>query len=526
MIIFITLRIHNPKKNPKRMKKMVITFLASFLLCLQANAQNANPLIWLRADDAGTDPSIWQDISGNGYDATFASGSSVNSDSLMNFNRCFYFDGATSLAISGLLSSERVNDVIIAYQADTTSDEEFPLWNFRTDSVHSVGLTTQRILNSSNAIRYREENEAYSIINSLSQLWRKSGMPDTVNCVGRIGVDDSSHFSGRIAEFVVLPCNETFSDTMHMQWCSYLAVKYGVTLKEAPYVSSGGKVIWPCDSLTGGHAFNVVGIGRDDHFGLHQKQSSMRNEWLTIGLGELVEENALNADTLADGSFLMMGCDVNGLRTMRELYLDNGLAVGCYGNAIVRITGDDIPLKATALRVNASDWQDSLQKYVLLVDRSGDGSYLLENLELFLPTHVDTMEKTLTFSDIYWDADGNGSDVFYFAKLSKKELYPVLGQRSETIQTLVSQEDKNNGNQGQYSLFPNPNSGSFVLEAAYPTATPLTVRIYSAEGKVINTLRSETDSVHHMEGHIPWKGHYMLEIISNEERNVVKMVVQ
>ena len=70
----------------------------------------------------------------------------------------------------------------------------------------------------------------------------------------------------------MLPYGEDFSDTVLYQWCSYLAVKYGVTLRETPYRSSDGTLTWPLDSLRQ-FSGSVIGIGRDDRFGLYQRQS-------------------------------------------------------------------------------------------------------------------------------------------------------------------------------------------------------------------------------------------------------------
>lgn len=65
-----------------------------------------------------------------------------------------------------------------------------------------------------------------------------------------------------------------------------------------------------------------------------------------------------------------------------------------------------------------------------------------------------------------------------------------------------------------------------MLEATYPTETPVTVRIYSADGKVVGTITRGRDYSHRIEGNISGNGQYLLEIISDEERNMVKMVVQ
>lgn len=484
-------------------------------------AQPAEPALWLRADQMGDDRHLWHDISGNGYDAAFITDSLRTADSLLNFNPAYYFSN-TALVIPPVAVTEQANTVIVVYQADTVEQGEMPVWSFQADSAHVLALTTNRIANSGSTILYADSASPFRIVNSLTQLWRRRGMPDTLYCSGTVGRNDTSSLTGRVAELLLLPGSDEFSDTSLYQWCSYLAVKYGVTLNGSPYISSAGDVLWPGDSLSG-FSVNIIGIGRDDFFGLHQKQSEMRDGMLTIALGTIAEANALNGDTFADGSFLMVGCGTDGFGTSTELYLDNDLTVIRYGNAMVKAIGGDISQKPTTLRVDASAWSDSLDGYVLLIDRSGSGDFLLENLEVFFPTEIDTASRSLLFSDVRWDTDGNGSDRFCFAQMTLMDLSAVAEQRGAVLENGGTDGGETDG---QYTLYPNPNGGHFVLEVTYPDATPVTVRIYSADGKFVKAMTRGVAFCHRIEGDISGKGQYMLEIISDEERNLVKMVVQ
>ncbi len=506
------------------MKRKIIIPIVCVLFSVAATAQVENPIVWLRADNV-PNANVWSDISGNGYDATFVTDSAKTADSLLNFNPAYYFS-STALSIPPVAVTEQVNTVIVVYQADTVGQGEMPVRSFQVDSTHALALTTNRIANSGSTILYADSASPFRIVNSLTQLWRRRGMPDTLYCSGTVGTNDTSSLTGRVAELLMLPGSDEFSDTALYQWCSYLAVKYGVTLNGSPYISSAGNIIWSGDSLSE-FSDNVIGIGRDDFFGLHQKQSEMQDGMLAIGLGTIAETNALNCDTLADGSFLMVGCGADVFGTSTGLYLDNDLTVSRYGDGLVRAMGSDIQQKSTMLRVNATAWSDSLNKYVLLVDRSGSGEYLLENLEIIYPSVIDTARKALAFSDVLWDIDGNGIDRFCFAQLTLAELSSDVGQRSAVADISESNSTSDGtGNVGRYTLFPNPNEGHFVLEATCPSETKLMVKIYSADGKKVGTIERGRGYSHRIEGNISGKGQYLLEIISDEERNMVKMVVQ
>lgn len=505
------------------MRQKITVFFAFALLCAGAPAQVPNPILWLRADSTGTDTPLWRDLSGNGYDAAFVSDSVKGADTLMNFNPAFRFDGTTALAVPPLMMSEQANSVIIVYQADTAAREELPLWSFLVDSSHTLALTTRRIVNSRNTILYNEANESGAIVNCLTQPWRRRGLSDTLHCTGSVSHTDTSSFTGMVAELVVLPCGKAFSDTALIQWCSYLAVKYGVTLSETPYLASDGTVTWPLDS-SGQFSGSVIGIGRDDRFGLCQRQSRTADGLLTLALDSITADNTLHGGVLADREFLMAGSPEAGFITSSELYLEDDQTLTRYGDGLVRVTGSGIRNSSTILKIDASQWSDSLHHFALLVDRSGSGEYHYADLEIFSPSEIDTANKTLIFNNVQWDIDGNGYDRFCFATLPLLGLDSQIGERGT-----ASEDDKGDGSDGaagHYALYPNPNNGHFVLEAQYPEATPLTVYVYSTDGKAVRTYQRGNDTWHRVEGSISAKGQYLIEIVSNAERNLIKMLVQ
>jgi hypothetical protein len=505
------------------MKRKIIAFLAFALFCAVAAAQVSNPIVWLRADSAGTHTPVWRDISGNGYDAAFTTDSVKSADTLLNFNPAFRFDG-TALSVPPIEVTEEANSVIIVYQADTAAREEMPLWSFQADSTHTLALTTQRIVSSNSTILYNEENSRCAVVNSLTQLWRRRRMADTLHCGGLVGITDSSEFTGMVAELVVLPCGEEFSDTALYQWCSYLAVKYGVTLHETSYLSSDGTVTWPLDSL-GQFSGSVIGIGRDDRFGLHQRQSRTADGLLTLALDSITADNTLHGSELADREFLMVGSPTSAFTASSELYLEDDQTLNRYGDGVAKVTGNGVRSRSTILKMDASQWADSLHRYALLVDRSGSGEYRYSDLEIFTPSEIDTASKTLTFSDIHWDTDGSGCDRFCFAVLDILD-FSQIGERGAVSENGGNNGATGNGAVGQYTLYPNPNSGHFVLEAQYPEATPLTIYVYTTDGRTVQTYQCGSDTSHRIEGSISAKGQYLIEIVSNVERNLIKMLVQ
>ena len=301
-------------------------------------------------------------------------------------------------------------------------------------------------------------------------------------------------------------------------------MKYGVTLRETSYLSSDGTVTWPLDSL-GQFSGSVIGIGRDDRFGLHQRQSRTADVLLTIALDSIATDNTLHGSTLADREFLMVGSAEAAFSTASELYLEDDQTLNRYGDGVAKVTGNGVRSRSTILKMDASQWADSLHRYALLVDRSGSGEYRYSDLEIFTPSEIDTASKTLTFSDIHWDTDGSGCDRFCFAALDILD-FSQIGERGAVSENGGNNGATGNGAVGQYTLYPNPNGGHFVLEAQYPEATPLTVHVYTADGKTVRTYQRGGDTMHRIEGNLSAKGQYLIEIVSNAERNLVKMLVQ
>ena len=131
---------------------------------------------------------------------------------------------------------------------------------------------------------------------------------------------DNRILNGRIAEVVVFKSAVSAANANKVE--SYLALKYGITLRQMPaarnYVDSGDAVIWDA-TANATHNNNIAGIGRDAASVLEQKQSRSVNtansgNLVTIGVGGIAVDNAANANTFgADRDFLTWGD--NGLAT-------------------------------------------------------------------------------------------------------------------------------------------------------------------------------------------------------------------
>ncbi len=535
------------------MKKTSFFILISFVFIISVRAQIEHPILWLRADSCENNAMSWRDISGNEVVVPFLSDTAMNPDSYLNFNPSFYFSDGTAFHIPSLEIKQKRYNVFIVYEIDTaalnymiqqdsvaetnvtdsisngSNDSipawmvDMPLWKFDVDSNNHPALTTQFIYGKNTAIRYCTTNTPIAMVNSLSVNWRDS--EDTISCNGVVAANDRNFFVGKIAEFVVIPCSE-YSETEVAMWNTYLTVKYGVTLLQTDFIDSYGDIVWPYDSMSNYAAF-ISGLGRDDYFGLYQKQSYFADKQMIVGFNSLAETNALNTAHLAEGDYIVIGTDSSAFRYVTDLYLDEGVTLPRYGDALVRATGDSVSFFPSFIQVNANGWEGDLNNYVLMLDRSGSGQYADLYREIYLPTKIDTIDSVLIFNDLYWDTDYNGIDRFCFATLAVAEC-GAFSERSFTVEADASTDSTDNAAQtvGEYLIYPNPCREQFFVEARFEKSTPLRIAVYAEDGRLVKSVNRGSAFSHITSVTLPTKGQYLIELSSDIERYSTRIVRQ
>jgi hypothetical protein len=127
---------------------------------------------------------------------------------------------------------------------------------------------------------------------------------------GSISIDDAYFLDrdgkNQMMELIYIPGILKKSEQNIIE--SYLSVKYGISLSEdADYYNSAGGKVWNAKE-NAAYSKRVTGIGRDDLFGLNQKQSgNYDKDGLYMALGKLEQTNADNKTAIEDKSFLMWG---------------------------------------------------------------------------------------------------------------------------------------------------------------------------------------------------------------------------
>jgi FG-GAP-like repeat len=161
-----------------------------------------------------------------------------------------------------------------------------------------TGLTSNNVASGSNNI--------ISYVNGAKDLTTISANQNAGFGNGvYVGSSGDANWLGLVPEVIIY--DRQLSDVEMQRLYSYLAIKYGTTLKNH-YLSGSGTRIYD----TTGYANDVFGIGRDSCQGLHQKQAKSSNPFafVTISNGArgVSATNALNTNGFAaDSTFEMIG---------------------------------------------------------------------------------------------------------------------------------------------------------------------------------------------------------------------------
>ena len=539
-----------------RKNYLIIGLFVMFATTAQSQIQH--PTAWLRADSATLGAPSWKDVSGNGLDATPSADSMPAAFSRMNFNKCFEVGGTETFTLPLGINDSRQSDVIVVYETYDTTYEN-ALWQVQLDTAKRIGQTTRRILNDNGQITYDTANRLNPVINYLAQSWRT---PEVCAPTLTLCAADSLPLYGRIAE--ALYFDRRIGDTAVIQWISYLAVKYGVTLAQTDYLDSRRNVIWDYTNHPD-YSASIAGVGRDDSTGLCQKQTYFADNRMIIAMVEANNYSSLqtgnnedNPASIADGDFIIFGMD-GVLPAVSEIYTQDGVTYEVVGRSMAQVTGNAhtygtfILLDTTA--VETQNFASQQTPPVLLIDRSGTGDFPTGETEQVQASGMDSLGHYI-YNDIHWDTDRNGRDFFCFAvtmpdttdtpkaqavdgesngkcgmENGKLERDGTLCQangcnkESLSIAHYKLQIESSPLQIAHYKLHPNPNHGRFVVEVEYPEVQDVTVTVYDSDGRLLLTMNGKGQHAYRFENSVPTAGHYLIDITSPSEHKTLKMVV-
>ncbi|MCU7612966.1 hypothetical protein N0B16_00795 [Chryseobacterium sp. GMJ5] len=211
----------------------------------------------------------------------------------------------------------------------------------------------------------------------------------------------------------ILIFNNNLSTIEKQKVETYLSVKYGITINdisEKNYISSGNDIIWD-SKKNKNYNFRITGIGRDDAFGLYQKQSvNSEDDHIVFSLGQVKPTNNQNLAALSQESFLLWG-DNNQALTFKDVDLISSHPkrdMKRMWKAQVKNTGS-LPIKTHVyFIITGLASSDEMRLRIF----SNESNYQSDVSTDILGEKLN--DSLYVFKDALWDVDHDGVDYFTF----------------------------------------------------------------------------------------------------------------
>lgn len=401
-----------------------------------------------------------------------------SADSLLNFH-------PATIAPLHFDSIPYAEDYTVVVVYKPVVDTEAAVWQLVFADSIGRGLTTERILSDSTAIRFAEHTDRKPVIHTLRQ-----SAPDSSSANVSLSVGD-----GNIKVSEVLYFDHRLGNSALRRVQSALAIRYGITLGPVDYIGGNGNRVWQHRRDSAMFHHRITGIGSDSSCNLHQLCSRSEMD------GSVV---TLSTDSLLQGTYLLFG-DNDAPLTFQQ-------------------KDGDVETLARQWRMQASDAEDvvfSLAFDTRNIPTPTDSLVLLLDDIIVIPSVTATNE--VRFNNLWLPSDtctftlARGSMLWQLAQSGAK------GAKGHGGKEYGGNEEFSISN-SQFSIFPNPTTGHFNIEVS--GARQVQVTIYSLQGKVMATYNDSDRDKYCFEGSLPSGNSYYATITTESGSQTMKLVVK
>lgn len=422
-------------------------------------------IVWYCTDTSAT-PAMRSRITGNNELLT-ADKSTI---ATLNFHPTLVFSGLAPLRVQLGSRDLRSASYFTVYQSFDTANEN-SIWHFTNNKNTSLILTTDRMadlsvyryMNYTDVVRDQPKVNVYvqlkendsSTSTVTGQWWNIGSKPERP----QLPVTD---FRGLVPEIVAY--DRVLNSRERLQVASYLSLKYGVTLTEpgATYLNSAGQTIWDGYDHPSWHR-NIAGLGRDDASGLNQTIASSSN---IPGLLTIASKNLLS-----DNSFLLWGDNGRPLTTGERIaglpaMLQKTWLMKPYGGHFTTNLVFDTKQVDAKLPVKPVYW--------LAIDPSGEGKFNTTSTRYIKMDKLDAQGRAY-FSNITWDNDGSGQDVWGIIAGQELLLASEIKQPACNDPSSGGLQIKILGGQAPYQLLVQNAAGLFISQKVENAASPVNI---------------------------------------------------
>lgn len=322
----------------------------------------------------------------------------------------------------------RQSTIISLYQAQDTLQEQI-IWRLARSGLPGLVLSTHRLgdVDEGRYFSSVSQKGQHPILHTYVQHQNTKLVSDDLNWhIGQAGEMTNlpvTPFQGSLP--VLLIYNRVLSRQEQLQVNSHLALQYGISLPASDYLNAAGKKIW---DFRENQQFpnRITGIAHDPISGLNQKRSSSQmsaDHLIELSAGPWTLSNAANNSELPSGVSLIWSDNGERLRfgeedarQARPALLERKWLMDVKGG------GEQV---ATTLRLHVRKLEKLVQpeeELWLAVDQSGSGDFDYTSTQYYPVSRQEG--EVLIFSDIQWDQDQSGKDVFSF--VMGKPMIPAL----------------------------------------------------------------------------------------------------
>ena len=365
------------------------------------------------------------------------------------------------------------------------------LWRIsRTDSVFYAitthGLSTERIQPTTRNTIPRTTPTIYTLQHTLR--------PDTAyRGIYQLHTGATVSDSSQIALYEVAYFDSRLTKRQSLTFQTYLAIKHGITLDNAPYLSTRGDTLWH-PKTDKAYYHRLQGIGTDTVYHLKAKQSTS----LEDSLLRIFTPKPLPANTYA----LVGDNDV----PLGWSPYENGYAL-LQRTWLLRTT-DTLPNICIALnRNNLPDTPDTLA--LILLNADGD------------ITRTIYPDSTNAANQLCYTISHPATHTWFSFLTTDNETPHRHQVQKNNKGNKNSGNNKNNEDYTHYgdcaiSLTPNPTHGEYVLSISQPQEADIVLIIHDPTGKILTrqTLTGATDYRH--SGFLPVAGMYLFSLYTQD----------
>lgn len=279
----------------------------------------------------------------------------------------------------------------------------------------SVLVTNKEVLNDKEIVYEKVNSRNGFILSYLNGNNDKNGKKRNSLSIDELFGQDKEG-KEQLMELIYFPMFLNDDDRQKIQ--TYLSIKYGISiLGDSDYLNSQSEKVWDAkENKT--FSNRVTGVGRDDAYGLYQKQSgNAEKDGLYIGLGIIDTTNAKNKYEIKDRSFILWG-DNSGKKIFLE---DKNNKLKKLGRVWkMQFSGlkphDSIK---TQLKINKKEFgyinNNPTEEFLWLsINEFQNSKFDYVSAKYIKQSSED--EEYIYFNTVNWDKDGNGTDLFTFVK--------------------------------------------------------------------------------------------------------------